>query len=612
MSVFAGNEDLLQDFLTEATELLGDLDNQLLELEKAPEKGAHLNAVFRGFHTIKGGAGFLGATQLVRLCHLTENLFDQLRNGKLELGQGLMDTILAATEEVRRMFGEMAESRQPSAAPCALLHALEAALSGSIPDASAAHADLDPAPAPTSGPDWAALLDAIVDPSALSCRPADSTAPGAPQTGYPGYGRRASDVPGADGVRAGRRESDKIVAKDTTIRIDTARLDQVLDLSGEIGLTKNRLMCLRAQMLSGAPDADTLRALDESISRLDVLVGDLQSAVMKTRMQPIGRLFHRYPRLVRELARQLGKNVDVELQGEETELDRTMIEELADPLVHLVRNAVDHGIETPEERAAHGKPERGSVVLSAEHSGDRIVIRVADDGRGMRPDVLRARAIGAGLLDAATAHAMDDRQALQLILLAGLTTRDQITSISGRGIGMDVVKTNIQRLNGRIEIASTLGAGTTIEINLPLTLAILPVLVVRLGEQRYALPLTMVREIMRIDPTQVQSVSGKATLVLRDEVLPVRALAAMLGVPRAERPGYGVLLQTATGGLVLAVDGLVGREDVIIKPLEGFKAKGIAGATLAGDGSVVLVLDMEALFAEPRPEPHRDPFAIAA
>ena len=607
MSDFAGNEDLLQDFLTEATELLGDLDNQLIELERAPAQGAHLNAVFRGFHTIKGGAGFLGAAELVRLCHLTENLFDQLRNGKLKLGQSLMDTILAATDEVRRMFGELAASRQPSSAPCALLSALEAALTESGADGDAPPADHGPA---GNGPDWGALLDAIAGQTALRTEQADSEA--AKSGIYPSYGRRASDVPGADGMRAGRRESDKIVAKDTTVRIDTARLDQVLDLSGEIGLTKNRLMCLRAEMLSGASDAGTLRALEETISRLDVLVADLQSAVMKTRMQPIGRLFHRYPRLVRDLARQLGKNVDVVLQGEETELDRTMIEELSDPLVHLVRNAVDHGIETPAERASRGKPEQGSVVLSAEHSGDHIVIRISDDGRGMRPDVLRLRAIDAGLLDAATAHAMDDGQALQLILLPGLSTKDQITSISGRGVGMDVVKTNIQRLNGCIEIASTLGAGTTIEISLPLTLAILPVLVVRLGEQSYALPLTMVREIMRIDPTHVQSVSGKATLVVRDEVLPVRALASMLGVPRSERPGYGVLLQTATSDLVLAVDGLIGREDVIIKPLEGFKAKGIAGATLSGDGSVVLVLDMEGLCAESRAERHCDLFAIAA
>ena len=611
MSDFAGNEDLLQDFLTEAVELLGDLDNQLLELERAPAEGAHLNAVFRGFHTIKGGAGFLGATELVRLCHLTENLFDQLRNGELKLGQSLMDTILAATDEVRRMFGELAASRQPSSAPSALLSALEAALTESGADGNASHADHGPARG--NGPDWATLLNAIADQTALRAEQANAGALEAAQPGgYPSYGRRASDVPGVDGVRAGRRESDKIVAKDTTVRIDTARLDQVLDLSGEIGLTKNRLMCLRAEMLSGASDAGTLRALDETINRLDVLVADLQSAVMKTRMQPIGRLFHRYPRLVRDLARQLGKNVDVVLQGEETELDRTMIEELTDPLVHLVRNAVDHGIETPAERAARGKPEQGSVVLSAEHSGDHIVIRIGDDGRGMRPDVLRLRAIDAGLLDATTAQAMDDREALQLILLPGLSTKDQITSISGRGVGMDVVKTNIQRLNGRIEIASMLGAGTTIEINLPLTLAILPVLVVRLGEQSYALPLTMVREIMRIDPAHVQSVSGKATLVVRDEVLPVRALASMLGVPRSERPGYGVLLQTATSDFVLAVDGLFGREDVIIKPLEGFKAKGIAGATLSGDGSVVLVLDMEELCAESRAERHRDLFAIAA
>lgn len=631
MSDFAGNEELLQDFLTEANELLADLDNRLVDLEKTPDEAGLLNSVFRNFHTIKGGAGFLGVTELVKLCHLTENLFDLLRNGQMSFDPELMDTIMAATGEVRAMFGCLRSGRQPDAAPASLLAALEAAIAGERPTEAAVAA---PAALPTAteaaaaeptadvpGPDWGTLLGAIATANVAPIRPLDAhgrvpvpqAEPEEVKAPAPSHGRRASDDPAADGMRAGRRDSDKIVVtKDTTIRIDTARLDQVLNLSGEIGLTKNRLNCLRAELLAGKTDTLTLRALDEAVGQLDLLVGDLQNAVMKTRMQPVGRLFQKYPRLVRDLARQLGKEVDLRLRGEDTELDRTMIEELSDPLVHLVRNAVDHGMETPEERKAAGKSEKGAVVLSAQQCGDHIVIEIADDGRGMRPEVLRRKAIEKGLLDPETIHGMDDRQALQLIFLPGFSTKDQISSVSGRGVGMDVVKTNIQKLNGRIDIQSSAGSGTTICISLPLTLAILPVLVVRLATQPFALPLSMVREIVRLDPEQVQSVSGKATAVIRDEVLPVRALSTMLDMPSDGPPTYGVLLQTSASNLVLAVDGFVGRDDVVIKPLDGVRPKGIAGATLSGDGSVVLVLDMEELFRDAPAETRTSLLARAA
>jgi two-component system chemotaxis sensor kinase CheA len=300
------------------------------------------------------------------------------------------------------------------------------------------------------------------------------------------------------------------------------------------------------------------------------------------------------------------------LKGEDTELDRTMIEELSDPLVHLVRNAIDHGMETPAERRLAGKPEKGSLTLSAHQAGDHIVIEIADDGRGIRTELLRRKAIEKGLLDPEAVHGMDDRQALQLIFLPGFSTKEQVSSVSGRGVGMDVVKTNIQKLNGRIDVASTPAAGTSISISLPLTLAILPVLVVRLGEQPFALPLSMVREILQLDPQQIQSVGGNATIVVREEVLPVRSLAAMLGFPAEVPPAYGVLLHMAATTVVLAVDGFLGRDDVVIKPLEGVKPKGIAGATLSGDGSVVLVLDMETLLQGATAEARDRLLALAA
>jgi two-component system, chemotaxis family, sensor kinase CheA len=386
----------------------------------------------------------------------------------------------------------------------------------------------------------------------------------------------------------------------------------VLNLSGEIGLAKNRLNCLRTDILAGKTDGETLRALDEAVSHLDLLVGDLQNAVMKTRMQPIGRLFQKYPRVARDMARQLGKNVELVLDGEETELDKTMIEELGDPLIHLVRNAVDHGLETPEERRAAGKPETATVKLSAQQLGDHIVLSISDDGRGMRPDVLKQKALEKGLIDSDTAANMDDKHALHLVFMPGFSTKDQVSSFSGRGVGMDVVKTNIQKLNGRIEIKSIVGQGTTFSISLPLTLAILPVLVVRIGTQPFAVPLSLVREIITIRPDEVQEVSGRATLLVRDEALQIRSLAGLLGWQQERPPAYGVLMQTTINSFILAVDGFVGRDDVVIKPLEDIKPKGVAGATLSGDGSVVLVLDMEQLLADPPIEKRNDLFDMAA
>jgi two-component system chemotaxis sensor kinase CheA len=377
-------------------------------------------------------------------------------------------------------------------------------------------------------------------------------------------------------------------------------------------LAKNRLNCLRTDLLQGKSDAETLRELDQAVSNLDLLVGDLQNAVMKTRMQPVGRLFQKYPRVARDLARQLGKQVNLELSGEDTELDKTMIEDLNDPLIHLVRNAVDHGIETAEERAAQRKPAVSIVRLSAQQIGDHIIIEVTDDGRGMRPDVLRRKAVEKGLLEPDIAANIDDQEALRLVFLPGFSTKDAISSVSGRGVGMDVVKTNIQKLNGRIDIRSVIGEGTTFTIHLPLTLAILPVLVIKLGDQPFAVPLSLVREIIPIKPDEVQEVSGRATMMIRDEVLPIRSLAGMIGWPVNKPPAFGVLMQSSLRSFVLAVDGFVGRDDVVIKPLEDIKPKGVAGATLSGDGSVVLVLDMEQLLAEPARETRQDLFKLAA
>ncbi len=406
-------------------------------------------------------------------------------------------------------------------------------------------------------------------------------------------GRRAIDKPGYQGAPTSRRDGEK--TRDNSIRVDTARLDQVLNLSGEIGLTKNRLTALRSDILNGRSDTDTLQALDQVVGQLDLLVSDLQSAVMKTRMQPIGRLFQKYPRIARDLARALGKEVELVLVGEDTEIDKTMIEDLSDPIIHLIRNAVDHGVELPEERRAHGKPSMSQVRLEARQEGDHIVLLVADDGRGMNPERLRAKAVEKGLITDEEANTMDERQSLNLVMLPGFSTKDVASDVSGRGVGMDVVKTNIQKLNGSIDIKSVPNQGTTFVISLPLTLAILPVLVVRLGDQPFAVPLSMVREILPVDANAIQEVGGRATLVVRGEVLPMLPLSSLLGWPQEQAPEYGVLMQTAEASFILAVDSFAGREDAVIKSLEDFRPKGVAGVTTLPNGQIVLILDMKEL-----------------
>ncbi|MFM2407330.1 MAG: hypothetical protein RL358_72 [Pseudomonadota bacterium] len=608
MNDFAGMEELLRDFLAEASELLSDVDAKLIDLEKSPHDHKLLNDIFRGFHTIKGGAGFLNAHELVTLCHLTENLFDKLRNGEMTLNAKIMDAIFSATGEVSQMFSALSQGRQPMAAPSELIAVLSATLAGEPLHSSPAH---EVAAAPVSAPtaadsvDWNALYSSLVgtDITEVTGVVRDvekiKAAVAEEESTSKVIGRRADDKAG-DTV--GRRPGDVPAkeAKETTIRVDTVRLDQVLNLSGEIGLTKNRLTHLRSDIMQGRQDADTLRELDQSVSQLDMLVVNLQNAVMKTRMQPIGRLFNKYPRLARDLARSLGKDVELVLMGEETEMDKTMIEDLNDPLVHLVRNAVDHGVETIEGRIAAGKPEKSLVELNARQEGDHILITIADDGRGMRPEVIRNKALEKGLISTEIANTLDEAQCLELIFLPGFSTKDEISSVSGRGVGMDVVKTNIQRLNGTIKIHSEPGKGSLFTISLPLTLAILPVLILRLGEQSFAVPLSMVREILSVSPGQLQQVSGRSTMVVRGEVLPVLPLAQLIGWEAGPEPTVGVLMQVGNNSFILSADGFAGHDDVVIKSLETFRPKGVAGVTMSSEGEIVLILDIKELLSDVR------------
>ncbi|MDX2218614.1 MAG: chemotaxis protein CheA [Burkholderiales bacterium] len=615
MSAFANCLDILDDFLVEAGDLLEDVDRKLVALESAPSDGALLNDIFRGFHTIKGGGGFLEATPLVDLCHKTENLFDQLRSGKMQLSAELLDLIMAATGEVRRMFAEMAAHSFPEPAPTDLLAALAAAMEGrpimtaqaGTLASGAAAAGTDAAssavakPLPTAAdspvrvpaeaggmPDWAAYLAALT---------------GMPVDGAPGAARQTAEaiVAAPSATRAARPVPKAVPApaspqnKDNSIRIETGRFDHILNLTGEIGLTTNRLKRLKSLLVRSNDRETQIRQLEKAVSQLDMMVDDLRSAVMKARMQPVGRVFQKYSRLARDLSRSLGKDVDLALEGEETEVDKTILDELNDPLVHLVRNAIDHGVEPPAERIAAGKSARARVTLSAQQVGDQLMIQIRDDGRGMKGDVIRQKALEKGLLEPGTAASLTEAQCLKLIFLPGFSTKDQITDVSGRGVGMDVVQTNIRKLGGRIDITSAPGEGSTMTILLPLTLAILPVLMIRLGEQPLALPLSTVREILPLDGPVVQRVSGKPTVVLRGEVMPYHCLATLLGRSRPGPAPVGVLIGSGDTSCVIGVDGFMGQDEVMIKPLEGVKPRGVSGATLSGDGELVLLLELREL-----------------
>ncbi|MDO7900768.1 chemotaxis protein CheA, partial [Pseudomonas sp. K13] len=399
---------------------------------------------------------------------------------------------------------------------------------------------------------------------------------------------------GAAPARAAAPAADKHGASEaeTTVRVDTARLDEIMNMVGELVLVRNRLVRL------GLNSGD--EAMSKAVSNLDVVTADLQTAVMKTRMQPIKKVFGRFPRLVRDLARQLKKEINLELVGEETDLDKNLVEALADPLVHLVRNAVDHGVETPEEREASGKARTGRVVLSAEQEGDHILLSISDDGKGMDPNVLRAKAVEKGLMDKDAADRLSESDCYNLIFAPGFSTKTEISDVSGRGVGMDVVKTKISQLNGSINIFSAKGQGSKIVIKVPLTLAIMPTLMVMLANQAFAFPLVNVNEIFHLDLSRTNVVDGQEVVIVRDKALPLFYLKRWLVQDQQHEEqleGHVVILSVGTQRIGFVVDQLVGQEEVVIKPLGKMLqgTPGMSGATITGDGRIALILDVPSM-----------------
>jgi two-component system, chemotaxis family, sensor kinase CheA len=583
-------DDIRADFLIEAGELVEGLSAQLVELEARPDDNQLLNAIFRAFHTVKGGAGFLELAPLVALCHAAEDVFNVLRSGQRGVDAPLMDAVLEVVDEVRSRMQALADGRKLKAAPKALvdrLHALARAEARAVPVAEVPAAAPPPAGEgdSISEDDFEALLDQLHG---------KGQAPKAVVSPPPAAAPAAVAEPAAPAKGAPEPASAKPPAAEPSIRVDTARLDTLMNLVGELVLVRNRLKALRGT-------ADLPPSAARAVGELDFLTRSLQNAVMQVRMQPIGRVFSRVPRIARDVARGLGKQVNVQLVGEHTEIDKNLVEALADPLVHMVRNSVDHGIELPEQRQAAGKPAAGTLTLSADQQGDGIVIRVRDDGAGIDAEKIRRKAVEKGLLGLSEAAALSPEECLQLVFLPGFSTREAVSDLSGRGVGMDVVMTAIKGLGGSVHIDATPGQGTCVTLRLPLTLAILSALIVEADGRRYALPLAPVQDIFALDPEAVVRMERWDAVLLRRETLRLIDLDPLRGP--IDTPRHVVVAQVGETRYGFVVRTVRGREEVVIKPL-GPSLRGLAGvsgATVMPDGRLALILDFAGLVArDPR------------
>jgi two-component system chemotaxis sensor kinase CheA len=598
------DQELLDGFLSETTELLEKLDDDLIALEKASDDTDLMNRIFRSIHTIKGASSFLGFDLLVKVAHKTEDVLNRLRKGELFVNPEIMDVILEATDLVKLLVsdikaGEIQERETEGTINKLLPFLLEnagaaqlaaAAAQPSIPTVEAAAALSAAAEAPpiTSAP------EASPDPTAS---PAPVAAPvPAPKPTTDAVPKKAPAPPKPVEGKGGDDLSDN-----TTVRVDVKRLDDLMNQVGELVLERNRMIQINQDLQQNdANRADFNEEFSKLTKRMSFVTSELQMQVLKMRMIPVEKVFKKFPRIVRSMSRDLGKEVELQIVGEETELDRSVVDEIGDPLIHLIRNAMDHGLETPEVRLAAGKSRGGTLILAAVHEGNQIIISIKDDGNGIDTDRVGRKAIEKGLISEEQFAAMSQREVFDLLFLPGFSTKDKATDLSGRGVGMDVVKTNIKKLNGLIEIKSTKGLGSEFILRLPLTLAIIQSLLVEVEGEVYSIPLSSVLETIRVDQRQFHLIGGQEVLKLRDIVLPLIRLQKVFNVqPRGESDNfcYVVVVGAAEKRMGLVVTRLVGQQEVAIKSLGNYLANipGIAGSTILGDGRVALIIDPVAM-----------------
>ena len=643
-------QEILEDFLIEAFEMIEQLDQDLVELENNPDDLDLLNRIFRVAHTIKGSGSFLNFSVLTHLTHHMEDVLNKARHGELTITPDIMDVVLESIDYMKKLLNAIRDTGTDANTGLEgdianTVQRLDAISKGETPSTPAeetsapqAHVAETPAPAPAPAeeepePDYANMsaeevekeierllnkrqeedrhkreekrargeLEDIQAPGEISTEaPKPAVAPAAPAASTAPKATPKPAAPKAAPKTGGDESKAPATAVEQTIRVDVKRLDSLMNLIGELVLGKNRLIKIYNDVEERYEGEKFLEELNQVVASVSMVTTDIQLAVMKTRMLPIGRVFNKFPRMVRDLSRELGKEIDLVITGEETELDKSIVEEIGDPLVHLIRNACDHGIESKEDRAAAGKPEKGTVELKAYNEGNHIVVEIKDDGHGMDPDILRSKGVEKGIISDREADTMTDKEAYALVFKAGFSTAKVVTNVSGRGVGMDVVKTNIEKLNGIIDVESELGTGTTLKLKIPLTLAIIQSLLVGVQEEFYAIPLASVIETVRISQDEIYTVENKSVLRLRNEVLPLVRLADIFGVDSVfdnSEQAYVVVIGLAENKIGVIVDFLIGQEEVVIKSLGSYLkgTEGIAGATIRGDGRVTLIVDIAAM-----------------
>lgn len=614
-------QEIIEDFLVESFEMIDQLDQDLIELENNPKDLELLNRIFRVAHTIKGSSSFLGFDVLTRLTHNMEDVLNKARKGDLEITHEVMDVILESVDLMKALLEAIKDTGSDDQGIDIekSVKKLEAVSNGeSVAEATknVAEQPKDEAPA-QENEDYSHLSAEEVEAEIERLlterqeqdrqkRQAKKQAQATPQTSQesekkPEVVKEVIKKPEPPKKPEGAKEERAPTTSiEQTVRVDVKRLDHLMNLIGELVLGKNRLLRIHGD-ISDKYNSNTLsEELNQIVSSISTVTTDLQLAVMKTRMLPIVKVFNKFPRMVRDLARELGKNIELIMSGEETELDKSIIEEIGDPLVHIIRNSCDHGIESPEVRVEKGKSEVGKIVLKAYNEGNHIVIEIQDDGKGLDPEAIKAKALEKGLITDRDAATMSDKEAFALIFKAGFSTAAAITNISGRGVGMDVVKTNIEKLNGIIDIESQLGLGTTLKLKIPLTLAIIQALIVGVQEEFYAIPLSSVLETVRISQEEIYTVDGKSVLRLRDEVLPLVHMSSIFEVKNdfgSAKEIYVVIIGLAEQKIGMIVDCLIGQEEVVIKSLGEYlkNIQGIAGATVRGDGKITLIVDVVAI-----------------
>ncbi len=625
-------QEIKEDFLVEAFEMIEQLDQDLVELESNPEDLDLLNRIFRVAHTIKGSSSFLNFDILTRLTHNMEDVLNKARRDELKITPDVMDVVLHSIDLMKALLVAIRDNGTDANSGIEIddtVVRLQAISNGGAPTAEDSPApapqaqSTESAPADSNNPladepelDYSKMsteeVEAEIERLLKKRQEADKQARAAQKAGGATPAVQAPKAPEAPKPAAAKPTAKAAPKKDgggekapatnveQTVRVDVKRLDHLMNLIGELVLGKNRLIKIYGDVEERYDGERFLEELNQVVASISSVTTDVQLAVMKTRMQPVGKVFNKFPRMVRDLSRELGKNIELVITGEETELDKSIVEEIGDPLVHIIRNSCDHGIEKPEDRIAAGKPEGGTVNLKAYNEGNHIVIEVADDGKGLDADMLRHKAIEKGLISEREADSMSDKEAFGIIFKPGFSTAAAITNVSGRGVGMDVVKTNIEKLNGIIDIESEKGVGTTQKLKIPLTLAITQALLVAVQEEYYAIPLSSVIETVRVSQDEIYTVDGKSVLRLRDEVLPIVHLADIFKVNfvlESTNEVYVVVIGLAEQKMGVIVDYLVGQEEVVIKSL-GYYLKGtegIAGATVRGDGKITMIVDVAAM-----------------